>query len=115
MKSNASIGGHPIHPILVSFPVALFTCTFFSDLVFLLGKGEVFGQLARYMAIGGIVFGLLAAVPGIIDYIHTVPPQSSAHTRATRHGLLNVLVLCLFGISAWLRQDSGSGLILALE
>jgi len=68
--------------------------------------GEVSGNkdlktVSRYLAPAGLAAGLLAAVPGVIDYFGSVPPKSSAKQRATRHALLNVTSLALFSLG-WL-------------
>jgi nitrite reductase/ring-hydroxylating ferredoxin subunit len=47
--------------------------------------------------------GLLAAIPGVLDYLHTVPAPSSAKVRATRHAVINVSALALMLI-AWLTR-----------
>lgn len=96
MKSKASIRSHPIHPILVAFPITLFIGTFVFDILTAISEDQTFAKTGLYLNIGGIVFALLAAIPGIIDYFFTVPPDSSAKKRATRHGLLNLLVTVLF-------------------
>src|SRR5439155_11029082 len=57
--------------------------------------------VSRYLVPAGLVAGLVAAVPGLVDYLGSVPPQSSAKERATRHGLINVGSLALFALS-WL-------------
>ena len=77
MKSRASIKSHPIHPILVGFPIAFFTgALVFDVLAYLYGEG--FSNTALYLVIAGLISALAAAVPGVIDYISTVPPVSSA-------------------------------------
>jgi nitrite reductase/ring-hydroxylating ferredoxin subunit/uncharacterized membrane protein len=68
--------------------------------------GEVSGSkdlktVSRYLVPTGLAAGLLAAVPGIIDYLGSVPPKSSAKERATKHALLNVTSLALFSLG-WL-------------
>jgi nitrite reductase/ring-hydroxylating ferredoxin subunit/uncharacterized membrane protein len=57
--------------------------------------------VSRYLVPTGLAAGLLAAIPGLIDYLGSVPPQSSAKERATRHALLNVTSLALFSLG-WL-------------
>ena len=69
MKSKANFKGHPLHPILVSFPIAFFIGTLGFDIVGLIYTKNEFHNTALYLEIGGIAFALLAAVPGIIDYI----------------------------------------------
>ena len=104
MRSKASIKSHPIHPILVSFPIAFLTATFVCDLIAFITGNEVLWQAGFYLGITGIVMGLVAAVPGIIDYIYTVPPDSSAKKRGAKHGLLNTLQILLF-FTAWMIRD----------
>lgn len=96
MKSKAHINGHPIHPILVSFPIALLIAVVILDVIFIFSERQSFWQAAGYAEAGGLIFGVLAALAGIIDYIFTVPPKSSASKRAARHGLLNSAVMILF-------------------
>ncbi|MCD6012981.1 MAG: Rieske 2Fe-2S protein [Flavipsychrobacter sp.] len=116
MRSKASINGHPIHPILVAFPIAFFTGTLLFDVVAILFDLPGFGLMAGYLAIAGIVCALLAAVPGIIDYFFTVPPQSSAKKRAARHGLLNITVVLLFATAVVIRHRVASPMpVIAIE
>src|SRR5690242_9119495 len=103
MKSKAAIKGHPIHPILVSFPIAFFTGTLLFDVLWIITGNDRFGSTAKYLEIAGIIGGLLAAVPGFIDYLFTVPPQSSGKKRAAKHGLINVSEVIVFAIALFLR------------
>jgi len=101
MKSTAHIKGHPLHPILVTFPIAFFVGTFLFDILALVNDRYDYAFAASCMQIAGITTALLAAVPGLIDYVFTVPPKSSGKKRAAQHGILNVLNLALF-FAAWL-------------
>jgi uncharacterized membrane protein/nitrite reductase/ring-hydroxylating ferredoxin subunit len=105
MRRTAQIKSHPIHPILVAFPIAFFTGTLLFDVLAMLSDTpnlrDSFSVTAYYMGIAGMIGAVLAAVAGFIDYLYTVPPQSSAKGRATKHGLLNTTTLILFFI-AWL-------------
>jgi uncharacterized membrane protein/nitrite reductase/ring-hydroxylating ferredoxin subunit len=104
MRSRAHIKGHPLHPILVAFPIAFFTGALFFDLAFLFSGKIMFPVVAGYLELTGVIFYLLAAVPGIVDNISVVPPKSSAKKRATQHGVLNLLVVSLFGFAWFLRS-----------
>ena len=95
MKSKASFKSHPIHPILVSFPIAFFIGTLVFDILYFSTGNVVYNTIAFYMEICGIAGALLAAIPGLIDYIYTVPPNSSAKSRAAKHGLTNTFMLLL--------------------
>jgi nitrite reductase/ring-hydroxylating ferredoxin subunit/uncharacterized membrane protein len=104
MKSQAAIKGHPVHPALIVYPFAFLTGSFgFSAAAAASGNREL-RKVSDYLVPTGIVAGLLAAVPGVIDYFLSVPPQSSGRDRATKHALLNVAGLGLFATSWLLRR-----------
>lgn len=105
MKSKANIKGHPIHPILIAFPLAFFIGALIFDILSLLLDNASLWQTGYYLAIAGIIGGLAAAIPGIIDYFYTVPPNSSGKKRATKHGLLNITIVVLFVIDVFYRQS----------
>ena len=117
MRSTASYKGHPIHPMLVPFPFAALVGAMLFDLAGWILDMHALTATARHLTYAGIGFGLLAAVPGVIDFVRTVPPQSSAKKRARTHGLLNVSALVLFTISLFVRSaaDEPAPLAIALE
>jgi len=96
MRSRASFKGHPIHAMLVSYPFAFLTGGWGFGVAGALAKQPELTTVSRYLVPAGVVAGLLAAVPGIIDYRGSVPPESSAKSRATSHALINTTALALF-------------------
>ena len=98
MKSRAHFKGHPLHPILVCFPIAFYTGTLLFDVLAKTYSPE-FLFTAYNLEIAALVSAVLAAIPGIIDYVYTVPPASSAKKRGGKHALTNVAVM-LFYIAA---------------
>ncbi len=117
MRSKANLKSHPIHPILVAFPIAFFIGTFLFDTLGAITGNEAFTTTGRYLNVAGIAGALLAAVPGVIDYFFTVPPKSSAAKRAVKHGLINVTVLLLFVCILVYRQSAApiAGVIIGAE
>jgi uncharacterized membrane protein/nitrite reductase/ring-hydroxylating ferredoxin subunit len=117
MKSRANIKSHPIHPILVAFPIAFFIGTVIFDILSQIRENESFWNTGGYLTIAGIAGAILAAIAGIVDYVHTIPPESSAKKRATKHGLINTTVLIFFCVALYLRQkeDFNKTLIIGLE
>ena len=71
--------------------------------------------VSRYLVPAGLVAGLLAAVPGLVDYLVSVPPQSSAKERATRHALINVASLALFAVGWLAGRKRGNPATLAVQ
>ena len=117
MKSRANIKGHPIHPMLIPFPIAFFTGTLIFDVIGYINDDQLLWNIGRYLVLAGIIGGLLAAIPGIIDYFFTVPPESSGKKRATKHGLTNTSMLIVFSIAYWYRQNENVNavIVIALE
>jgi uncharacterized membrane protein len=69
MASPASVAKHPLHPMLVAFPIGLWVFSLVCDIVRLFGGAPVWSTLALYTIGGGIAGALLAAIPGFIDYL----------------------------------------------
>jgi uncharacterized membrane protein/nitrite reductase/ring-hydroxylating ferredoxin subunit len=96
MRSKASLSSHPIHPMLVAFPIALWVMALIFDLIAVAqGNAELWGA-GFYCVIAGCVAAVLAAFPGAIDWLTVVPPESSAKRRGLLHGSLNSVALLLF-------------------
>jgi len=106
MRSEASVKGHPIHPMLIVYPFAFLTGSFGFAAAGAASRNRDLDVVADRLVPAGIVAGLLAAVPGVIDYFGSVPPNSSGRDRATKHALLNVTGLGLFAASWLLRRNS---------
>jgi uncharacterized membrane protein len=118
MESKAKAFGHPVHPMLVAFPLGLLATSFFFDLIRLGGGGEGFGVAAFYMIAAGIVGGLAAAVFGLVDWL-AVPKGTRAKAIGAYHGVLNVVVVGLFIFSWGIRYRDpaafqGSAVVLSL-
>src|ERR1051325_381327 len=114
MKSKASIKSHPIHPILVSFPVAFFTAAFIADAVSFCVPAWNFTAIAFLLEGAGVMTALIAAIPGIIDFIYVIPPNSSAKKRGAMHGILNVTATCIFAMVFFLRMNSSPHALIVL-
>jgi nitrite reductase/ring-hydroxylating ferredoxin subunit/uncharacterized membrane protein len=96
MRSKASIQSHPIHPMLVGFPIALWVASFIFDLIGTRGSNAALWAAGFYSVIGGCVGAVLSAAAGVIDLLYTVPPESTARKRGLLHGGLNSFTLLLF-------------------
>src|SRR5688572_735477 len=68
-KSTAQIGGHPIHPMLIPFPITCLVGAFVTDLLFLNSGDHGFAVASTWLIGFGIGTALLAAVFGLIDYM----------------------------------------------
>ena len=68
-RSTASIAGHPIHPMLIPFPIAFFIATFLCDLVYWQTANAIWATVAIWLLGAGIVMAVLAAIAGLIDVV----------------------------------------------
>ena len=110
MASPASIGGHPVHPMIIPFPIALWVFSLVADVIFLWRGNPVWKDyIAFYTLLAGIIGGAVAAVPGIIDWLSLT--DKAVVKLANWHARLNVIALLIFAGSFYLRTTSGSSLV----
>src|SRR5437764_2876378 len=107
MRSKAQVKGLPFQPILVAFPIAFLCGALVADLVGRLADWPTVWTTGAYLNVAAVVSGLVAAVPGLIDYLFVIPPNSSAKSRATWHMVVNVVALLAF-VAAWAFRDLSS-------
>ena len=100
MESRAKLLGHPLHPILIPFPLGLLITSFIFDIVYLITGNAIFSVVAFWMITAGVIGGLIAAVPGVIDWL-AIPHGTRARSIALWHLLSNVVAIVLFALS-WL-------------
>jgi uncharacterized membrane protein len=101
------IFGHPVHPMLVVFPVGLFATAVVFDILHLSLGNPVFPTVSFYMIAAGVVGGLLAAIFGLMDWLG-LPNNSRAKFIGGFHGIGNVVIVVLFASSWFLRRGDVS-------
>jgi uncharacterized membrane protein len=107
MASPASMARHPIHPMLIPFPIALWVFSLVADVIYLWRGNPAWRDwIAFYTLLGGIVGGAAAAVPGLIDWLSLKDPE--VVKIANWHARLNVIALLIFVASFYLRTTGGS-------
>jgi len=97
----ASVDKHPLHPILVAFPIGLWMFSLVCDLMHQFGHDRMWSLMAWYAMVAGLLGALAAAVPGIIDFFAITDPR--AGRVALLHLAINVGLILLFGVNAWVR------------
>lgn len=125
MESRAKSLGHPLHPILIVFPLGLLAASVLFDVAYLVSDTREFTIVSFWAIVGGLLGGIVAAVPGGIDWF-AIPAGTRARQVGLVHGLGNVVVLLLFALSWLLRRHepgyvpstmallvSGAGFLLA--
>ena len=105
MESRAKFLGHPIHQMLIVFPLGLLGTAVIFDVIGLVTGGSQWTLISYYMIAAGVISGLVAAVFGAIDYF-AIPRGTRARYVGTLHGVGNVAVVALYGASWLLRRPS---------
>ena len=106
MASKASIGGHPIHPILIAFPIGLWSTSFAADVLYYFWRGASLFLISKFLLAAGCLGAVAAAIPGIIDWLSIKDP--GVKRIANWHARLNIFALMVFGLSLYLRMRVGS-------
>ena len=104
MRTPASIAGHPIHPMLITFPIGLLIFSLICDLISLRGVNvETWATVALYTMVGGFIGALAAAIPGTIDLLSLT--DARIKKIALLHMSLNLVAVTLYAVNIWLRVD----------
>jgi len=69
LRSTAAIGGHPLHPILIPFPIAFLVGALVTDIVFTRVGDPFWARASQWLIGAGLVMGAVAAVFGLIDFV----------------------------------------------
>jgi uncharacterized membrane protein len=110
MASPASFNGHPIHPMIIPFPIALWVFSLVADIIYLWRGNPVWrDSIAFYTLLAGIIGAVAAAVPGLIDWLSI--RDRAVVKIANWHARLNVIALLVFAASFYLRTTSGANLV----
>ncbi len=99
MYSKVNILGHPVHPMLIGYPVAFYTGTLIGFILYAAIGSLFWLQLTIALNAAAVVMALVAAIPGFVDWSMGIPNQSPAKRTGLIHMTLNVLALGLFIVS----------------
>jgi uncharacterized membrane protein len=105
MESKVKFAGHPVHPMLIVFPLGLLATAVVFDIIYLVSDNSQWTVVAYYMIGAGIIGGLAAAVFGWLDWI-AIPSGTRARRIGLWHGVGNVVVVALFILSWVLRREN---------
>ena len=103
-RSTAQIAGHPLHPMLIPFPIVCFIGTFLADIIYA-QSGDNGWASASYWLLGiGLATAALAATVGVIDYLGD--DRIRRLGDALKHMLANVAAVVIEVINLILRIDN---------
>src|SRR5438034_9196390 len=108
-KSTAQIAGHPIHPMLIPFPIAFFVGAFVCDLAFWGGGNAMWATAALWLIGVGLIMAALAAVAGLTDFLGDA--QIRGLNDAWWHAGGNVLAVLIELVNWYMRYSSGTAAV----
>ncbi|MDB5698193.1 MAG: rane protein [Alphaproteobacteria bacterium] len=104
-RSTASVFGHPIHPMLVPFPIVCFVGALVTDIVYTRSANVMWSNFSIWLISAGLLIGGFAAVTGLIDY--SGDRRVRAIGAATVHMLLNIAVWVIELVNAFVHSRDG--------
>jgi len=102
--STAKIGDHPIHPMLIPFPIVCFMLTFATDVAYSRNADPFWATGSRWLLGVGLVMAALAAITGLTDYVGDAKLRASSD--ALKHMLANVTAVVLELVNFFLRLSN---------
>jgi uncharacterized membrane protein len=106
MESRAKLFGHPLHPILIVFPLGLLATSVIFDIAYWATGNARLSDVAYWMIVAGVLGGLVAAPFGMIDWL-AIPAGTRAKSIGALHGVGNGVVVLLFVVSWYVRTRAG--------
>ena len=102
MESRVKLLGHPVHPMLIVYPLGLLSAAVIFDVAYAItGNGDL-ATFSFWALAAGLIGGLAAALFGLIDWL-AIPEGTRARRVGAAHGIGNLVVVGLFAASFVLR------------
>lgn len=109
-RSFVAVAGHPIHPMLVAFPIAFLLGGLASDLAFWWTGDPFWARMSLWIIGAGMVMGAVAALAGTLDFM--IVREIRHHVTSWSHFLAAVMMLALTAANWWMRvPDPEAGLL----
>lgn len=100
-QSTAQIAGHPLHPMLIPFPVAFLVSTLVSDVVFWRTGNTAWSTASLYLLGAALIMAALAAVAGLTDFLGD---RRIRDLSAAWHHMVGNVVAVLLSLWNWYRR-----------
>jgi len=102
VQGKATFRGHPVHLMLIPFPVAFWTGALLTDGAGVSSHDAFWFRMSAVLIAAGTVGAVVASVAGFVDY-RTAAMSRRAHGVATGHMLWSLATLAVFALAWWLR------------
>ncbi|HET7627281.1 MAG TPA: DUF2231 domain-containing protein [Bacillales bacterium] len=101
-KNGVRLFGHPLHALLIHFPMGLLPISLLWDLIAVWTDDSIWWELGFWCAAAGVAFAFFAAVPGFIDYIF-ISDKPAAEKAALFHMVIMLTAVAFVAVSVLLR------------
>jgi len=109
-QSTAKIAGHPLHPMLIPFPIAFLVATFVCDVLFWQTGNPAWSTASLWLLGAALVMAALAAVTGMTDFLGDAGVRNLS--AAWHHMIGNIVAVVLSLINWYLRYAGGDEAVL---
>ncbi|HET9417908.1 MAG TPA: DUF2231 domain-containing protein [Chthoniobacterales bacterium] len=116
MAGKINFLGHPVHPMVIVFPLGLLPTAVACDIIYLVRNNPNWAHISYWLVAAGVLSGVVAAFFGIADWV-ALPAGTRAKRLGGWHARVNITMVVLFAISWWLRRaapDHPSSLAIGL-
>ncbi|HEY9619295.1 MAG TPA: DUF2231 domain-containing protein [Crinalium sp.] len=112
VPSTVAIAGHPLHPLIVTFPIAFLTGVLATDIGYWLTNDPFWARASFWLLIGGLLTGVLAAITGMSDFLKI--DRVREHSAGWIHMVGNVAALGFSLVNLILRWNNLVGAVLPI-
>jgi uncharacterized membrane protein len=110
VTSKASLAGHPLHPVMVVFPISFLVGALLTDILYWRLDDPFWARASLYLVAAGVITGLVAAVLGLVDFLTIQRVRSVA--AGWLHFLGNLVAVGLSAVSWLLRANNVEGAVM---
>ena len=104
MKSRLTVAGHPLHPMVVAFPIALYSAALVCDVLYVIGHDAFWFKMAFWCIAFGVITNIGAAATGLPDFLAVMRERTDTRRPATSHLVFGVSLLVLQSLNLVLRN-----------
>lgn len=105
MAGKINFLGHPVHPMVIVYPLAFLTAAVVLDIAYWITANTFLSSISFWCVVVGVLSGLFAAIFGFADWL-ALPTGTRAKRIGLWHAGVMDTVIILFAISWWLRYSA---------
>jgi uncharacterized membrane protein len=107
MESRVRLLGHPVHQMLVVFPLGMLGAAAAFDVLYRVQLNPQWALISYWLIAAGVIMGLVAAPFGYLDW-RKIPSGTRAYRVGLFHLFTNVGALVVFALSFLIRRPDPS-------